>query len=589
MYIDVVPNRSSPPAVLLRMSYRQGGRVRKKTVANISHWPRQRVEALRAVLKDQPPWPLGPWAAGSADQPPPSAPLGQLEQTSPFRILRSLPHGHVKAVLGAIEHLGLDRLIASRRSAQRDVVVAMIAARVLFPRSKLDTVVHWRQCTLAQSLGIDQASEDDLYAALDWLLSRKEKIEQKLAARHLDDGSSVLYDLSSSYYTGHHCPLAKFGKDRDGNGRFPVIVYGVLADGKGRPVAVEIYAGNTHDATTVLQQVDKLRSRFGLQRAVLIGDRGSVTTTNIEAFKSFPGLGWIGALRSEGIRQLIDEGKIGASLFDQQNLCEIESDDYPGQRLVACFNPFMAEKRRRTRQELLAATERGLARLAAEVARRRKKPLSAGEIGVKAGRIVNRFKVAKHFDLTIEDGRFSWFRNQEGIEREEQLDGIYVVRTSEPADRLSAPDAVRQYKGLAQVEQAFRCLKTVDLRVRPIYLRTEDHVKAHIFLCVLSYYVEWHMRQALAELLYADDELEQLRPTRDPVAPAEPSASAVHKKRSHHTTAGLSVQPFATLLDHLATQSINTCCLAQALDGPSFEVETDPTPLQARAYHLLGL
>ncbi len=588
MYIDEVPNRNSPPAILLRESFRQGGKVKKRTLANLSHWPKQKIEALRAVLRQRTA-PTGDRCATEATGSPPRNPSPDESPPSPFRILRSRPHGHVKAVLGTVKKLGLDRLIAPTRSRERDLVVGMIVARLLFPRSKLDTTVRWNKCTLADELEIADADENELYAALDWLLKRKDKIEQKLARRHLSDHSSVLYDLSSSYYTGTHCPLAWFGHNRDDKKRFPIIVYGVLANRQGCPVAVEIYAGNTSDSTTVAEQADKLRHRFGLQRAVLIGDRGSITNTNLETLRKHPALGWIGALRSSAIRSLIDKGKLERSLFDTQNLAEISCDDYPGERLIACFNPLMAQKRLRTRGELLEATEKTLEKLATQIARRKTKPLSAAEIGVRAGKVVNRFKVAKHFDLSIADGQFSWKRNQEGIEREEQLDGIYVVRTSETAHQLPADDAVRAYKSLSQVEQAFRCIKTIDLLVRPIFLRDPDHVKAHILICVLSYYVVWHLRQALAQLLYVDEELAELRQTRDPVAPAEPSPSARRKKATHQNPDGFPVQPFSSLLADLATLSRHTCCLAHDPTSPTFTQETEPTPLQARALELLGL
>jgi hypothetical protein len=567
MYVESIPNRSSPPAILLRESVREGDKVRKRTLANLSDWPPQKVEALRRVLRGE--------GVGA-------------DPAQALLITRTLPHGHVAAVLGMIRKLGLDAILASRRCRQRDLVLAMIAARILFPASKLDTLQRWSSCTLAEELGVGDADEDELYAALDWLLERQPAIEARLAQRHLEEGASVLYDLSSSYYYGAHCPLAKFGHDRDRKG-LPIIVYGVLANGAGCPVAAEVYAGNTSDPRTVLDQASKLRERFGVGRVVLVGDRGSVTSTNIDQLRACPGVGWIGALRTEAIRGLVESKVIQPSLFDQQNLAEVSSPDYPGERLVACFNPLLAEQRRRKRQELLEATEKELARLAAEVKRRKKKLLTAAQIALKAGRRVGKYKMAKHFELTIADNRFAYARKTAQIEAEARLDGIYVVRTSEAAEAWPAADVVRGYKSLSQVERAFRCLKGVDLKVRPIWLRTEAHVRAHVLLCVLAYYVEWHMRQALAELLYADEALGRARATRDPVLPPQASPSAAAKKATHATASGLPAQSFASLLADLATLTRSRCAMRDDPEGASFTRDTEPTPLQRRAMELLGL
>jgi hypothetical protein len=567
MFIDIIPNRSSPPAILLRETWRVGKRIHKRTLANLSHWPAAKIDALRRVLRG------GNLAA---------------DPRQTLAIAASLPHGHVQAVLGMVRKLGLDRLIGSRRSRPRDLVVAMIAARVLFPASKLDTVARWGRSTLAEELGVGDAGEDELYAALDWLLSRQGAIEEQLARRHLGPGGRVLYDLSSSYYYGRHCPLAKFGHNRDGKKGLMIIVYGVLANAQGCPVAAQVYAGNTADPRTVADQAGKLRDRFGLERAVLVGDRGCLTQAQIQKLREYPGLGWIGALRSGAIKKLVEQQVIQPSLFDQANLAEIVSADYPGERLVACFNPFLAEERSRKRDELLAATEKLLAKIAAAAARRKKKLLSKSEIGLRVGRAINRFKMAKHFELHIGEGTFHYRRLAEQIVREEQLDGIYVVRTSEPAGRLAAADAVRGYKQLAHVERAFRCLKGVDLMVRPIYLRTEAHVRGHIFLCLLAYYIEWHMRAALAPLLYADEELVTLPGRRDPVLPAEASASARVKKATHQTPDGLPLQSWRSLLASLATLCRNTCRIKDDPSGPSFTVHTEPSDLQRRALELLG-
>jgi hypothetical protein len=567
MYIDTIPNRGSPPAILLRDARREGKKIVKRTLANLSHWPAAQVESLRALLR-------GERLVRAQD-------LVQIE--------RSLPHGHVEAICEAIRRLGLDTLIASKRCRERDLVLAMIVERLIRPRSKLASTRHWNDTTLADALSVGNTDVDEAYAALNWLLARAEGIEKKLAERHLREGGLVFYDVSSSFYTGQTCPLAQYGHDRDGKKGLPIIVYGLMADAQGRPVAVQVYPGNTGDPTTVPDQAAKIRQRFGLTRIVLVGDRGMLTQTQIDELRTHPGLGWISALRSHAIRELMDEGHLQLSLFDEQNLAEICSPDFPGERLMACFNPLLAEQRRRKREELLAATEKELERIAASVARRTNKPLSAEQIGVKVGRVIDRCKVAKHFEWTIETGVFRWSRRPESIRREAELDGIYVVRTSEPARRLSAADAVRGYKGLAQVERAFRCFKGLDLRVRPIFHHTEDHVRAHIFLCMLAYYVEWHLRRAWAELLFDDEKLPAMRPVRDPVVPAEPSAAAKAKKTGRQTPEGLPVHSFETLLAHLATRTRNTCRLRSEPSGATFEQVADPTPLQARAMELLTM
>lgn len=552
---------------LLRRTFRVGSQVKHETLGNISHLPAELIDLIRRSL------------AGEKFLPASEA----------FLVDRNLPHGHVQAVLGTLHRLGLDSLLSSKPCRQRDLVLAMIAERLLYPCSKLATTRLWHTTTLAEELDLTAATEDDLYQAMDWLLAQKPRLEKKLAERHLHDRSLVLYDVSSSYYEGHTCPLARLGHNRDGKQGLPIIVYGLLTDTEGRPVAVDVYAGNTGDPTTVPDQVEKLRARFGLARVVLVGDRGMLTEPQIGKLKQHPGLGWISALRGPAIGELVEAGSLQLSLFDNQNLAEIRSPDYPGERLMACFNPLLAEERRRKRQELLAATEKDLGRIAAEVARRKKSPLPEARIGLKVGKVLNRFKMAKHFELTMADGVFRWARRQNSIERETQLDGIYVVRTSEPMSRLSAEDTVRRYKSLAQVERAFRSLKGVDLRIRPIFHRTEDHVRAHIFLCMLAYYVEWHMRQALAPLLFQDEELSQDRMRRDPVAPAQASASAKAKKANRVNADGVPVHSFETLLRELATRCRNTCRIPGDPTSTTFQQLTEPTPLQAHAFQLLGL
>ena len=566
MYIDIVPNRNSPPAVLLRESKREKGKIVKTTVANLSKCPPHAVEALRLALK-------GVELAPKDDV---------------FSIEASLPHGHVEAILGTIRTLGLDRLIDSRPSRQRDLVLAMIAQRLIDPCSKLATTRLWHTSSLAKELDVEDATENELYGAMDWLLARQARIEKKLAQKHLSEGARVLFDVTSSSYHGQSCPLALRGYNRDGE-RLPAVVYGLLADAEDRPVAVDVYPGNTADPATVPDQVEKLRTRFGLERVVLVGDRGMLTASKIENLRENPQLGWISALRSSEIRKLVQRRDFQLSLFDEQNLAEISSDLYPGERLVVCHNPLLAAKRRHTREELLEATEAKLLRIVAEVERRTKTPMTAKEIGLKAGRVLGAYKMGKHFSLDIGDGHFAFQRKQESINAEKQLDGIYIIRTNEPIQSLSAPDAVRAYKSLGEVEKAFRCLKSVDLRVRPIHHRLPDRVRAHIFLAVLTYYVEWHMRKALATLLFDDEDLDHDRWERDPVAKAQPSATAKAKKHAKTTTEGWPIHSFSSLMAVMGTRCRNTCRANEGKNALHFDQLTEPTPFQAHVFALLGL
>ena len=567
MYIAIVPNRSSPPAILLREGYREGRKVKNRTLANLTHWPKAKIDALRSVLRNKPL--VSPQAA--------------------FAIEESRPHGHVQAVLGTIRRLGLDTLIAPRPGRERSLVIAMIAEQLIHPTSKLATTRLWHTTTLAEELRVADADEDELYEAMDWLLARQERIEKKLAARHLGEGSHILYDVSSSYYEGRTCPLACFGNNRDGKKGKTIIIYGVLTDQEGRPIAAEVYPGNTGDPSTVPDQVDKLRRRFGLERVVLVGDRGMLTRTQIDTLRQYPGLGWISALRFEEIRTLADAEQVTPPLFDQRNLAEVASAESPGERLIACFNPFLCEERRRKRKELLAATDKELARIVREVARRTRTPLKKDEIGLKVGRVINHYKMAKHFELTIEDGLLRYTRRQDSIERETKLDGIYVIRTSEPADRLSAADTVRAYKQLTDVERLFRTIKGIDRLIRPIRHRSEMRVRAHILLSVLAYYVSRHMRQALAPLLFQDEELKDSRATRDPVAPAKPSPSVRAKKIFRRTSDGHPIHSFDTLMAELGTRCRNRCRVKSDPSGPTFVQMTEPNPVQARALKLLSL
>lgn len=566
MYIDIVPNRKSAPAVLLRESRRVGGKIEKTTVANLTGCPPEAVAAFRMALK------------GTE-----MAPKGEA-----FSIERSLPHGHVRAALGAIKRLELDRLLCSRPCRERDLIVAMIAQRILGASSKLATTRLWHETTLAREMNVEDADADELYDALDWLLERQARVENKLAKRHLGEGAKVLFDVSSSSYHGRCCPLAAYGYNRDGE-KLPSIVYGLLTDAEGRPVSVDVYPGNTGDPSTVPDQVDKLRKRFGLETVTLVGDRGMLTQARIDALREHPGLGWISALRFTAVRDLAEADAFQPSLFDEVGLAEISSDAYPGERLVVCYNPLLSEDRERTRGELLAATESDLRKLVAQVERRTKKPMSADEIGVRVGRIVGRRKMAKHFRMAIADGSLSFERDEDSIRRESDVDGIYIVRTSEPAEALSAEDAVRTYKSLGQVEQAFRCMKSVDLQIRPIRHRTDPRVRAHVFLCVLAYYVQWHMREALSSVLFQDDELDEDRWKRDAVAKATPSETAKAKKRDGKTPDGWPVHSFDTLIAHLGTLCRNTCRTGDGKTTLRFDRLTEPTPFQAHVFNLLGL
>jgi transposase len=550
---------------LLRRSVRKGKTVTHETLGNLSHLPDHLIEIIKRSLKGE----------------------TFVPATEAFRTTRSLPHGHVEAVLTMIRKLDLERLIASEASPQRDLVIAMIAERLLFPSSKLAHTRHWHATTLAEELDVAYATEDHLYEAMDWLLKRQGAVEKKLAGRHLGEGALVLYDVTSSYYQGRTCPLARFGHDRDGKTGCPIIVYGVLTDADGRPVAVQVYPGNTGDPKTVPDQVEALTQRFGLARVVLVGDRGMLTQTQIDVLKKHPGLGWISALRSGAIRRLLDDGHLIRKDLEVERLAEITSPEFPDERLVACYNAQLAEQRRHKRQELLAATQADLEDLAASVARSAGRPETAAEIGVRAGKIINHYKVAKHFTLTIHDGHLGWARNEVAIRREELLDGIYVIRTSEPAERLRAADGVRSYKRLALVEQSFRCLKGIDLLVRPIHHRLADRVRAHILLCLLAYYVEWHLRRAWEPLLFEDEELVVDRKRRDPVAPARASESVRLKKKTHRTPEGLPIQSFRTLLAHLGTRCRNTCVTTGDPKGTTFFQVTEADPLQAEALRLI--
>jgi transposase len=575
MYVTAIPNRNSPPAILLRESYRENGKVKTRTVANISHLRPQQIESLRSALS-------GALAPGTFPLP------------DSFRIERSRPHGHVTAVLGSLRKLQLEAILDSRPSRQRDLVVAMIAARILDPASKLATARGLHSDTLHHSLGemlaLDSMADDELYKAMDWLLERQPRIEQELAKLQLHDGSMVLYDLTSTYFEGRHCPLAKLGHSRDDKSGNPQLVFGLLTNALGCPVAVEVFAGNTSDPKTVATQVDKLRLRFGLQKVVLVGDRGMITSARIrEDLPASRGIEWISALRATQIQKLARDGQLQMSLFDKTDLIEIAHPDFPGERLVACFNPLLAEERARKRPDLLAATEKQLEKIAIATTRVGRPLRGKHNIGVRAGKILNRYKMGKHFELHIEEDSFRYTRNTANIEREQSLDGIYVIRTSVNAEALSSRQVVASYKSLSGVERAFRSLKTVDLHVRPIPHRLPDRVRAHILLCMLAYYVEWHMRQLLAPILFDDHDKRQAQAARPSiVAPALRSDAARRKAATRKTDEGLKVNSFQTLLGDLATIVKNRI---QPKDEkiPAFDMLTTPTKLQQHALDLLGV
>jgi len=550
---------------LLRQSYREDGKVKHRTLGNLSHLPARLLDLVRRSL------------------------LGEvfLATDEAVRTLASKPHGHVEAILATFEQLDLAGLLASRPSRPRSLVLALIAQRLLFPCSKLASLRYWQSTTLAEELAVGDASTTELYQALDWLLARQGAIEQRLAQRHLREGGVVLYDVSSSFYEGRTCPLAHYGHDRDGKKGLPIIVYGLLTDPQGRPVAVEVYPGNTGDPTTVPDQVVKIRVKFSLLKVILVGDRGMLTQTQIDTLRQYPGLGWISALRSEAIAQLLQKGLLQRQSLAQAPLAEITSPDFPGERLIACYNAQLAQERTAKRQRLLAATKADLEKLVAEVQRRTKKPLRAAAIGLKAGKVIGRHKMAKHFQLQIADGSFSFSRQEAAIQQEEDLDGIYVIRTSAAAPDLAAADCVRTYKSLSLVERAFRCLKGLDLLVRPIRHRVAPRVRAHVLLCMLAYYVEWHLRQALKPLLYEDEELHEQRRSRDPVQPAEASESAQAKKKIHQTAAGFVAHDYRSLLAHLGTRSRGTYQVAAAGSNATFQQLSELDPIQAEALRLL--
>jgi hypothetical protein len=572
MYVVKVPNRGSPPAILLRESYREAGKVKNRTLANLSSWPEAKVEALTRVLKGQPP------------------PAADLDGA--FEITRSLPHGHVAAVLGTARKLGLEELIDPVPSRHRDLVTAMAAAQVIAPDSKLAIARGLQDQTAASSLGailgLGSCDEDDLYQAMDYLAARQEQIQDALAARHLAGGTLVLYDVSSAAFEGRTCPLGAIGHPKDGvRGRLQ-IVYGLLTSKDGIPVAIEVFQGNTGDPKTVAAQVTKVKDRFGIEKVVLVGDRGMLTAARLREDVRPAGLDWITALRAPQVKALVRDGDLQLTLFDSQDLAEITSPDFPGERLVACMNPFLEAERARKRESLLAATEADLGKIAAACTRSRAPLRGRDKIAVRADRVLRRRKVAKHFTVEITDNSIRYARDQDSIAAEAKLDGIYVLRTSVGPGQLEPGQIVSSYKALAQVERAFRALNT-DLGIRPIRHRTEERVRAHVFLRMLSYYISWHMQARLAPLLFTDDDKPAASAARpSPVAPAARSPNALAKAATKHAPGDLPVHSVGTLLADLATICLNT--ITPADPGlPGFRLVTTPTPLQRHALDLLGV
>src|ERR1700730_8706458 len=579
MYIEAVPNRGSPPAILLRESYRDAGKVKKRTLLNLSDWPQRADRRLQGTAQRRHRHPQDPDA---------------------ITIIRSLPHGHVEAVLGTARKIGLDRLLGPHGNRCRDLILALVVSRIVDPGSKLaaaralspDTATS----SLGEQLGLGVVDEDELYGALDWLAVRQPAIEAALAKRHLSGGTLVLYDVSSSYLEGRRCPLAQFGYSRDGKRGKRQIVYGLLCARDGCPVAIEVFAGSTADPTTLTSQVTKLKERFALDHVVLVGDRGMITQARISEDLKAAGLDWINALRAPAIQALLEGGALQMSLFTpapakagDRDMAGITSPEFPGERLIVCRNPALAGERARKREDLLAATERDLARIAAAVARKRQPLRGKAEIGLEIGAVLDKHKMAKHFTLDITDTSFSFARKTAEITAEAALDGLYVVRTSLPAAALDDTATVKSYKSLSLVERAFRCIKTVDLQIRPVYHWLTDRVRAHVFLCMLAYYLEWHMRQRLAPLLYDDTDKDGADAQRSSiVAKAERSPAAVTKQTTGRTEDGLPVHSFRTLLNDLATLTRNTLVTAIAPEQP-FTLIARPTPVQQRARDLLGL
>jgi hypothetical protein len=566
MHIDAIPNRNSRPAYLLRESVREGKRVRKRTLANLSSLPIEQIEAIRRILKGER---LGPVEDG-------------------LEVVRSRAHGHVEAVLGAMRRLGFDKLIDAKASRERTLVAAMVAERILAPEaSKLGMTRAWADTTLPDELGIADADEDALYEAMDWLIERQDAIEKRLAKRHLKAGGLVLFDLTSSYFEGERCPLARIGYSRDGKRGTLQVNYGLLTDARGCPVSVSVFEGNTVDSETLLSQVEKVKTAFGLDRLVMVGDRGMICNVQVEALRQLEGVDWITALKSGAIARLAEGGQLQLDLFDERNLIAFTHPDYPGERLIACRNPALARLRAAKRQDLIAATVRELDKVAAMVTGDRLR--GAAKIGLRVGKVVNKYKVAKHFEIAIGEAALAFKVNDASVATEAALDGLYVLRTSVAATAMSDAETVLNYKRLAEVERAFRTLKGVDLQVRPIRHRLETRVRAHIFLSLLAYYVQWHMIEAWAPLTFKDQADTEPARLADPVAPAKRSRAALAKVHTRTLADGTPAMSFTRLLAHLATVVRNTVRPRSARPGEAtFTLTTRPDPKQQQALDLIA-
>lgn len=564
MYIATVPNRNSPPAILLRESYREGGKVKTRTLGNISHLPPEQIEGIRRVLRGE-----------------------QVFTEDDLEILASRAHGSVSLVLAAMGRAGLAAVLAPRRSRERDLAMAMVAGRVLMPKTKLASIRAWQTTTLPELLEVDDATEDDLYAAMDWLTENQPAIERRLARKYLKDGAIVLYDISSSFMTGRHCPLAKHGYSRDHRRDLPQVVYGVITDGEGCPVAVEVFEGNTSDTTTVMDQVEKLRDRFGLQRIIFVGDRGMIKQARIEALRARGGVDWVSALDSRQVQKLRDGGSIQLGLFDEKDLVEIQSEDFPGERVVVCRNPALAAERARKRRELLAATEAALDKVVASVQAGRLK--AADKIALRVGRVIGRFKMRKHFLTDISQGHFSYSRNEASIQYEAELDGLYAIRTSLTVEQEpSAEQIVRTYKRLTRIERIFRSMKTTQLLVRPIHHRTADRVRAHIFLCMLAAHVIWHLEQALAPWLFTDPGLPEQKRAGDPVAPPRRTPEGRRKVAEQTSADDHPLHSLRTLLDEMATLTRTTLSLRNS-PLPPWDKDARPSGYQRTILAAVGV
>ena len=563
MYIHIIPNRNSKPTILLRECYREDGKTKNRTLTNLKGLTELQIDRMRQVLLNEP----------------------LVTTTQAFQIVQAKHHGHVHAVMEAMERLGMSSLIASRSCRERNLILALLVARIVAPQTKLATTRWWENTTLPEEMKIEGTSEDSLYAAMDWLLARQGRIEKKLAARHLQEDGVMLYDLSSTYFEGSTCPLAFFGYNRDGKSGKMQVNFGMLTDSRGCPVSVSVFAGNTSDVKTLLPQVTKIRDEFGIQNMVMVGDRGMITQTHIDNFRKMPGLAWITALRSDTIRSLMPEKGFQFGMFDSRNLSEFVHPDFPGERLMACYNEDLAGRRLRTRLVLLVKTVKLLEQVRTSVDANRLKGID--KIGLRVGRDVNRFKMAKHFLLDIQEKTFSWRIDLDNVTAESALDGIYIVRTSLPVERMSAEETVSNYKRLAKVERAFRSIKEMDLHVRPIHHRLEGRVQAHIFLCMLAYYIKWHMMEAWRPLLFAE-EIQHTEPSIDPVSPAKRSKTTLNKVQSGRLQDGSATHSFQTLLALLSTITRNTCrIVGDPIDAPSFSLDVLPSEKQLQSLELI--